>query len=258
MSSRPVFSLRLPRATKDALYRNGYETVQDVISAAPTSIARDLNISNMEAEAILKQAQGSSMPHNGVPLTQSAATIVNSMRKFTTRWPPLDKLLKGGIVHGHILEISGPPGCPKETMAIDIMKSVLQAGESVIFVDCQNMTCASEIRSSIISAGLDSHLTSLKFIRLLTATEVMVFLNSINAILDSSSKPKPSLLVFNSLSFPFSTLPHPRFKPGIMEQVGRILSHVSAVHNLAVNIFFFFYFYFYFFICFKNGRFDRS
>jgi len=146
-------------------------------------------------------------------------------------------------------------------------------------IDCQNMTCASEIRSSIIcgemnysilcgvilifsfslslvclAAGLDSHLTSLKFIRLLTATEVMVFLNSINAILDSSSKPNPSLLVFNSLSFPFSTLPHPRFKPGIVEQVGRILSHVSAAHNLAVNIFFFFYFYFYFFICFKNGR----
>ena len=100
--------------------------------------AIDLNISDMEAEAILKQTQGSSMPHKGVPLTQSAATIANSMRKFTTRWPPLDKLLKGGIVHGHILELSGPPGCPKETIAIDITKSVLQAGESVIFVG----TCA--------------------------------------------------------------------------------------------------------------------
>ena len=64
----------------------------------------------------------------------------------------------------------------------------------------------------------------------------MVFLNSINVILDS--KPHISLLVFNSLSFPFSTLPNPRLKPGIMEHVGRILSHISAVRQLVVNIFF--------------------
>jgi len=83
----------------------------------------------------MEQAQNpSTQQNNGVPLTQSAAMIVNSMRKFTTRWPPLDKLLKGGIAHGHILEISGPPGCPKESIAIDIAVSVLQAGERVIFV----------------------------------------------------------------------------------------------------------------------------
>ena len=66
----------------------------------------------------------------------------------------------------------------------------------------------------------------------------MVFLNSINVILDS--KPHISLLVLNSLSFPFSTLPNPRLKPGIMEHVGRILSHISAVRQLVVNIFFFY------------------
>jgi len=100
-----------------------------------TTKAIDLNISNLEAEEIVEQAQNPSTQNkNGIPLTQSAAMIVNSMRKFTTRWPPLDKLLKGGIAHGHILEISGPPGCPKETIAIDIAISVLQAGERVIFV----------------------------------------------------------------------------------------------------------------------------
>jgi len=87
------------------------------------------------------------------------------------------------------------------------------------------------------AAGLSSHLASFNFIRLLSPTELMVFLNSINVILDS--KPHISLLVFNSLSFPFSTLPNPRLKPGIMEHVGRILSHISAVRQLAVNIYFF-------------------
>jgi len=46
-----------------------------------------------------------------------------------------------------------------------------------------------------------------------------------------------STLVFNSLSLPFSTLPNSRLKPGIMEQGGRILGHISAARNLAVYIF---------------------
>jgi len=100
-----------------------------------TTKALDLNISDSEAEEIVEQAQNpSTQKNNGVPLTQSAATLVSSMRKFTTRWPPLDRLLKGGIAQGHVLEISGPPGCPKETIAVDIAVSVLQAGERVIFV----------------------------------------------------------------------------------------------------------------------------
>ena len=144
-----------------------------------TTKAIDLNISKPEAEEIMEQAQNPSTQQKyGVPLTQSAAMIANSMRKFSTRWPPLDKLLKGGITHGHILEISGPPGCPKESIAIDIAVSVLQAGERVIFVgtlehehlwlteckqlfvlffcflDCQNMTSVCGIRNRIICGDL--------------------------------------------------------------------------------------------------------
>ncbi|KAF5354078.1 hypothetical protein D9756_007259 [Leucocoprinus leucothites] len=244
MSARPILSLRLSKATKDALYKNGYETVQDLLSTPSASIARDLNISTAEAEDILQQAQNPSTQHPGVPnsLTRSLAMIVNSTRKFTTRWPPLDKLLKGGLVHGHILEISGPPGCPKETIAIDITFSVLQAGEKAIFVDCQNMTSISDLRKQLIHSAAGSTaatttttlLSSLHFTRILNATELMVFLHSINTILDSM--PKVSLLVLNSLSFPFSTLPNPRLKSGILEQVKHILTQVSAVRNVTVVI----------------------
>lgn len=69
-----------------------------------------------------------------MPLTQNAAVVMKSTRKFSTRWPPLDKLLEGGLLQGHILELSGPPGSPKETIAIDIAASFLEAGENVIFV----------------------------------------------------------------------------------------------------------------------------
>jgi len=45
------------------------------------------------------------------------------------------------------------------------------------------------------------------------------------------------LLVFSSL--PFSTFPDHRPKPGIIEQLGRIFSDISAIRNLAVNILFY-------------------
>ncbi|KXN85507.1 hypothetical protein AN958_11245 [Leucoagaricus sp. SymC.cos] len=194
MASRPVLSLRLSKATKDALYKNGYITLQDLLSSTPASIARDLNISLTEVEDILQQAQNPSTQRPGFPLTQSVATIVNSTRRISTRWAPLDKLLKGGLTQGHILEISGPPGCPKERIAVDIVSSVLDAGEGVIFVG-----------------------TALMY-----------------TILDS--KPQVTLLVLNSLSFPFSLLPNLRAKSGILDQVKNILTQISAVRNITVVI----------------------
>ena len=70
----------------------------------------------------------------GMSLTQSAATLIKSTRKDSTRWVPLDKLLGGGLTRGHILELSGPPSCPKENICVDIAASLLKARENVIFV----------------------------------------------------------------------------------------------------------------------------
>jgi RAD51-like protein 2 len=56
------------------------------------------------------------------------------MRKFSTLCPPVDKLLSGGLTRGHILEISGPPGSPKESIAINLVKSFVEADEGVLFV----------------------------------------------------------------------------------------------------------------------------
>ncbi len=71
---------------------------------------------------------------SNIPLTQSAATAINTSTKFSTGWSPLDKLLEGGLVRGHVLEIAGSPGTPKETIAIDITNSFLEAGEVSLFV----------------------------------------------------------------------------------------------------------------------------
>jgi RAD51-like protein 2 len=42
--------------------------------------------------------------------------------------------------------------------------------------------------------------------------------------------------VLNSFSFPFSTLPNPRVKPGLLQQVKQILTQVSAVRNVTVKL----------------------
>jgi RAD51-like protein 2 len=39
-----------------------------------------------------------------------------------------------GLRRGHILELSGPPGCPKERVAVMAVKEVVREGSDVIFV----------------------------------------------------------------------------------------------------------------------------
>lgn len=92
----------------------------------------------------------------------------------------------------------------------------------------------SEDLNYISASGSTSTLSSLHFTQILNATELMIFLYSINAIIDS--KPKVALLVLNSFSFPFSTLPNPRVKPGLLQQVKQILTQVSAVRNVTVKL----------------------
>ncbi|XP_006463214.1 hypothetical protein AGABI2DRAFT_186863 [Agaricus bisporus var. bisporus H97] len=189
MSSRPIISLRVQKDIKDALARNGYDTVQDVLSAIPTSLAQELNLTVPEVDDLIQQIQNPHTQNSHVPLTQSAAVIMKSARTFSTHWEPLDELLEGGLVQGHILELSGPPGSPKENIAIDIVSSFLDAGEEVLFVDL---------------------------------------------ILDSKSK--AALLVLNSFSFPFSTVPSPHLKSRMLEQIKQILIKVTAVRNLTVLV----------------------
>lgn len=69
-----------------------------------------------------------------MPLTQSAASMANRSRKFSTKSPPVDKILDGGLSMGHILEVSGPPGTPKETIATNLVTSFVEAGHEVIFI----------------------------------------------------------------------------------------------------------------------------
>jgi RecA/RadA recombinase len=59
---------------------------------------------------------------------------------------PLDSLLDGGIPRGHILELSGPPQARKDRLALGAIQSAISRGETVWWVDTQNMTSPAAIK----------------------------------------------------------------------------------------------------------------
>jgi RAD51-like protein 2 len=153
MSARPLSSFPLPHSTLSALTRAGYDTTHDISSCTPEKLAEgpikpiaacfdspisilDLNIPLPASQAIfaLSQKPRINETSNALPLTQSAASMVVVAKKFSTCCPPVDKLLCGGLARGQILEISGPPGTQKEHLAVNIVKSFIEAGEEVVFV----------------------------------------------------------------------------------------------------------------------------
>jgi RAD51-like protein 2 len=101
----------------------------------------ELEISHEDATIIVNLVQKPSTQAVGLPLTQSAASMATKRQTFSTKSPAIDSLLCGGLPRGDILEISGPPGTPKEMIAVNIAVSFLEAGHEVLFVGRDGSTC---------------------------------------------------------------------------------------------------------------------
>lgn len=67
-------------------------------------------------------------------MTQSVATLGQAGRCIPTGCYGLDKLLDGGLQPGHILEISGPPGSPKEVIARNLIVQFARRDHRTIIV----------------------------------------------------------------------------------------------------------------------------
>jgi hypothetical protein len=74
-------------------------------------------------------------------LTQNAASMAMRSSIFQIGWPPIDKILGGGISRGNILEISGPPGCYKDCVAMGSVISFINADEEVLFMGIYHKLC---------------------------------------------------------------------------------------------------------------------
>lgn len=60
--------------------------------------------------------------------------MVQHSHKTSTKCGSLDKALDGGISRGHVVEISGPPGCAKEQLLMNIVAAFVETNEEVLFV----------------------------------------------------------------------------------------------------------------------------
>ena len=67
-------------------------------------------------------------------LGRSAAELISINKRFTSSCVPLDKLLGGGLPSGHVLELSGPPGTAKETLATKFASDAVLSNDQVLFV----------------------------------------------------------------------------------------------------------------------------
>jgi hypothetical protein len=99
------------------------------------------------------------------PLGRSAAELISINKRFPSSCVPLDRLLGDGLPAGHVLELSGPPGTAKETLAIKVASGAVSSDDQVLFVgrapikwpifpshgvlDMQNMASPSSLRSEL-------------------------------------------------------------------------------------------------------------
>lgn len=233
MSKRPLSTLNLHPTAYAALATQGYSSVADLVSENPSDLSRTLQIPSSYTQSLLTQTQ------RPPPFTQSAAALVSgAQQKYSTLCKPLDTLLGGGLGRGMVLELSGPPGTPKEALAVNVCHSFLRAGKEVLFIDMQNMTSPDKLKLSLQKSEKlsENYERSVRHLSLHTPAEFMIFLHQLPAFLDQY--PKTSLLVLNSLWFPFqpsADLP-PSARNSLLERTKSALTQTCASRGLTVVV----------------------
>lgn len=67
-------------------------------------------------------------------MTQLASDLLAHSERIKTQCTGFNTVLDGGLRRGRIVEISGPPGSPKEKLLIQIASIFARAEERVLFV----------------------------------------------------------------------------------------------------------------------------
>ncbi|KAI4525065.1 hypothetical protein K525DRAFT_291079 [Schizophyllum commune Loenen D] len=146
MHKRPISSLSLPPATLGALTRAGFENVGDLAGfeyppfsgMMYTRFPPELRIPIAQSQLVMSASQTIAPP---TAASQSLASLSKAgvAQPRTTTCKELDNLLDGGLRQGRVYELSGPPGVPKDALALKTAASYARTGEGTLFVDCQNV-----------------------------------------------------------------------------------------------------------------------
>ena len=73
-----------------------------------------------------------------LPTTQSASVLLSSVGPPYLLCEPLNEIM-GRLTRGSVIELSGPPGSPKELVLLDLVRTVVKGGEEVLFMGKQSI-----------------------------------------------------------------------------------------------------------------------
>lgn len=118
-------------------------------------------------------------------MSQSIASLISTSQVHACSYAAVNAVLGGGLPSGHILEISGPPGSFKETLALDYTRLFVEANKEVMFVGnfCFRLTCRS-VFSEIWSADTQN-ITSLATIKKTFRSELHSIISRVNSKSDN-------------------------------------------------------------------------
>lgn len=229
MSRNILLHPTLPSSTQLALRRAGYETLDDLSSTSVEALSKELGIDISDSQSIITVSQRP----RGPPLSQSLASLISRSHIFACSYAAVNTALGGGLPRGHILEISGPPGSFKETLALDYARIFVEANEEVIFIDTQNMTSLATIKKTFHNSSAAANYQDLvRYAHLHTLPDLMIFIHN----LLSEIHAKTGLLILNSISFPF--LSHPDVqsskRTSLLEKIHQVFLQASTLNSLTI------------------------
>ncbi|KAF8840557.1 hypothetical protein BDN67DRAFT_903341 [Paxillus ammoniavirescens] len=227
MSNSLFYCSTLPPSTQVALKCAGYETVDDLAGLSAEALSKELGINIADSNALITATQAP----KGIPLSQSVASLSRT-NIIKCNYAAVNKILGGGLPRGHILEISGPPGSFKESLASDFVRIFVEADEEVIFVDMQNMTSPEAIHELLQSSTSPHNRDLICYARLHTLPDLLIFMHN----LLSEFRPLTGLLVLNSITFPFQSHPNlpPSKKTALLENIRQTLLQACVSKNLTI------------------------
>jgi len=229
MSRSLFYCSSLPPSTQVALRRAGYETVDDLSGVSPVTLSKELGIDIADSQALISATQAP----KGIPLSQSVASLSRT-NLVKCSYLAVNKILGGGLSRGHILEISGPPGSFKESLALDFVRTFAEADERIIFVDMQGMTSPKAISEVLAGVASPYRQELIRYARFHTLPDLLIFMHNLLTEL----RPTTGLLVLNSISFPFQSHPDlpPSRKTALLGIIRQTLLQACVSNDLTIVV----------------------
>ncbi|WVQ99572.1 hypothetical protein IAU59_006708 [Kwoniella sp. CBS 9459] len=295
-----VNHLTVSRTVKTALLDAGYKTLGDVKEVSPADLSSELGIPTSQAEEVLAQIDAlSAGPSKELGTTASqhplhpsqirastAADLLSSayLPHFSTHSSSLDNLIAsfrpversvsptfrsrkgkekedaGAITPGMTIEICGPPGGGKTSVALGIVLSARmarlrgrslseeanneeaaeEAGE-VLLIDTEGGIAPERIyaMAEVLTRSTDVSprdvVRGIHFVRIHTQVQMIGFIHTLDEWLDGHSK--VNLVVIDTLSYHFR---QPGLEMGarrrVMELVKQKIGQATTVHRCAVIV----------------------